>query len=122
MSHRLGVGLRHFAGQLYALTTLGQRLVRISQVPRGERGIGEARYTRILPVTPSERSMLPWTVERYSLLGVRQRPCRLSNVEECGAQGPVALDQERRVVLELRQGEQFLPQATGRAEISPSAA
>jgi hypothetical protein len=101
-------------GQRQRLVAPMQGLVWIAQPPQGHAGIGSAHHPGVQPVVESMGPVLQGNVEGDPLRIMRLGRSELSQIVQGGPEGIVGLYAERWVADLLGQGEEVLPQLSGR--------
>src|SRR5262249_50273419 len=97
-----------FSAQGDRLAAALDRLIRVAQQPKGGSAKGQARHFGILPVDMSVVAMSPGVVEGITLLRVLTSGGQFAKGKRRHSQCHAALDELRRVVGSLCQGEKSL--------------
>ena len=112
-------GVRQLVRQGEALLAPLQRLVRIAQHPQDQGREDPASHARVLPIEESMGAVLLRVVQGHALLQVGTGRDQLAQPEQGISQGAVPLQEERRIVVPLRQGEEVFGQLTGGLQVPP---
>src|SRR5262249_34572015 len=99
---RLALGMGQLLGARERLGTPLQGLVRIALKPQNSAHIGAASHPGIMGIDKSMGAVLLGIIERDALFEMCAASNELSMPEQDGPQGPVRLQEERRVLYTLR--------------------
>src|SRR5262249_30884041 len=107
-------GVRQLPGQRQRFVASLQGLVWIAEPPESQGGIGSAMHSGVLPVAEGMRTVPLAVVKGHLLLEMGLGSGELAQIVAGAPEGTVGLQEKRRVVDMLRQGEELLPHLSRR--------